>query len=268
MGLTKQILLLSDLHVGSLWGLWPPGFETIDDRFGDAVKFTLNTTQKNLWKHWQKMINSVNPDCIILNGDLIDGLQWRERGRGLVTPNLSWQIEACIAVLDTLPKCPMYFTQGTGYHELEDGRPVEKAIADDFDGQFGDELIVEECGIRLFCRHHIGASQSTWQYMTTAPARDHMLLYLNKSADKYGAIDVAVFSHRHSFVAACYVSGMALVTPCWQTKTPYAVKKGIVSPPDIGWVTLNIDNRRHIAIDRNGITHLQRPCKIVGRDRK
>jgi hypothetical protein len=61
---------------------------------------------------------------------------------------------------------------------------------------------------------------------------------------------------------------MALVTPCWQTKTPYAVKKGIVSPPDIGWVTLNIDNQKKIAIDRNGITHLQRPCKVVGRDRK
>jgi hypothetical protein len=90
-----------------------------------------------------------------------------------------------------------------------------------------------------------------------------MLLYLNKSAEKYGPIDVAVFSHRHMFVASEFNSGIALVTPCWQTKTPYAVMKGIVSPPDIGWLMLHIQNKKCITIDRSGISHLEKPCKVV-----
>ena len=48
--------------------------------------------------------------------------------------------------------------------------------------EFGDELVVEECGIRLFCRHVIGTSQGSWQYMTTAPAKEQMLLYLNQAS--------------------------------------------------------------------------------------
>jgi hypothetical protein len=141
-------------------------------------------------------------------------------------------------------------------------------IAREFKGEYGDELVVEECGIRLFCRHTISSSMSTWQYMATAPGRDHMLLYLNKSPDKYGQIDVAVFSHRHQFVCVQFSSGIALVTPCWQSKTPYAVKRGMVGVPEIGWVMLNIEGNRKIMVDTSGIATVVRPCKVVGRDGK
>ncbi len=228
-----------------------------------------NAVQVNIWEHWKRMLRVLKkekPDCIIFNGDLVEGLQKREYARGLVTPEVSIQTAACAMIINTLPKVPMYFTQGTDYHEMADGTPVEKWIAAQFHAEFGDELIVEECGIRLFCRHAIGISQSTWQYHTTAPARDQMLLYLNQSSEKYGKIDVAVFSHRHQFVAAQFASGIALVTPCWQGKTIYAVKKGIITPPHIGWVTLHIDNPKRIAIDTSGIANVVRPCKVVGRD--
>ena len=105
-----------------------------------------------------------DPECIILNGDLIDGNQWREKGRGLVTPNLTWQSEACLDILDTLPKVPMYFTQGTGYHELADGLPVEEHLAKEMGGEFGDDLIIDECGIRMQVGHTISSSSSSWQY--------------------------------------------------------------------------------------------------------
>jgi hypothetical protein len=58
----------------------------------------------------------------------------------------------------------------------------------------------------MFARHVISSSSSTWQYMATAPGRVHLLLYVNKGhegeegEEKYGPIDVAVFSHRPQFV--------------------------------------------------------------------
>jgi predicted phosphodiesterase len=264
----KTILLLSDLHVGSKYGLWPPNFTCTNSRTDMVEDIPQNAVGKVIWDHWKKMLKALKdqkPDCIILNGDLIEGDQRKEKGRGLITPELPVQIKACIACLKTLPDVPMYFTGGTDYHQLPDGISADLHIADQFNAAFGDELIIEECGIRLFCRHAIGMSQSTWQYMTTAPARDQMLLYLNQSTEKYGRIDVAVFSHRHQFVAAQFASGIALVTPCWQGKTVFAVKKGIISPPHIGWVTLHIDNPKRIAIDTSGIANVIRPCKVVGR---
>ncbi len=264
----NRILLLSDLHVGSKWGLWPPNFRAKSARTDEIEEIPQNDVNKAIWDHWQAMLKQIRkekPECIILNGDLIEGLQKREYGRGLMTPELSQQVAACIKVLKTLPKVPTYFTAGTDYHQYLNGESTDIHIANEFNAQFGDELIVEECGIRLFCRHAIGMSQSTWQYMTTAPARDQMLLYLNQSAQKYGRVDVAVFSHRHQFVAAQFASGIALVTPCWQGKTVFAVKKGIISPPHIGWVTLHIDNPKRIAIDTSGIANVVKPCKVVGR---
>ena len=265
--MTGRILLLSDLHTMSLWGMMPPNFQAEDPRTGQWNRYVPNGTQTKLWKHWEKMLTVLKknkPDCIIFNGDLIDGLQKKGYGRGVVSTDIGLQVKACIEIIKTLPKVPMFFTQGTPYHENADGTPVEQYIAERFKGEDGDQLIVETCGIRLFCRHAIGMSSSTWQFFTTAPARDQMLLYLNKNPEIYGDIDVAVFSHRHQFVAAQFNSGLSLVTPCWQTMTPYAVMKGLVSPPDIGWVMLNIENRKCITIDRNGITHIERPAKVVG----
>jgi predicted phosphodiesterase len=265
---TKRILLLSDLHVGSKWALWPPGFTSPNARSDMTDEIPQNAVNAAIWAHWKKMLaylKKERPDCIILNGDLIEGNQHREYGRGLMTPDIGVQMEACIKVIKTLPKVPMYFTAGTDYHQLKDGTNVDLAISKTFNADFGDELVVEECGIRLFCRHAIGISNSSWQYMATAPGRDQMLLVLNKSEEKYGPIDVAVFSHRHQFVAPQFRSGIALVTPCWQGKTVFAVKKGIVGVPDIGWVMLHI-SENWIAVDASGIATVVRPCKVVGRD--
>ena len=94
-----------------------------------------------------------------------------------------------------------------------------------------------------------------------------MLLYLNKSPEKYGPIDVAVFSHRHQFVEVHFSSGMALVTPCWQSKTPYSsIRQGIVGVPEIGWVMLHVYGPKEIIVDTTGIATVVRPCQVVGRD--
>lgn len=267
----RRILLLSDLHFGSKYAPWPEGIEEEDSR-GLITPIPPNTVNQAINAHWNKMLKSIEkqpPDAVIFNGDLIEGNQYREGGRGLMTLYLDTQIRACIkgiqSIQDLIPDVPFYFTAGTDYHQMPDKTSADQFIAKHFNGEFADEMVIEECGIRLFCRHTISSSMSTWQYMATAPGRDHMLLYLNKSPEKYGSIDVAVFSHRHQFVCVHFSSGIALVTPCWQSKTPFAVKKGMVGVPEIGWVTLHIHNNKRIAVDTSGIATVVRPCKVVGR---
>ena len=84
----KDILILSDMHVGSLWGLWPPDFEADDPRGDNRLKFIQNHTQKQLWKHWKTMADKVKPEIIIFNGDLIDGQQRRSVGREVVASRI------------------------------------------------------------------------------------------------------------------------------------------------------------------------------------
>lgn len=263
----KRILLLSDLHVGSKYGLWPPNFSAENPRTDEIESYPQNNVNKAIWAHWLTMLKVLKkdkPDCIILNGDLIEGTQDKEKGRGLVTPEISVQVKACLKVLKTLPNVPMYFTAGTDYHQMSGGESADLHIAEAMGGKYGDELIVNACGIRLFCRHTISSSMSTWQYMATAPGRDHMLLYLNKSPEKYGKIDFAVFSHRHQFVCVQFSSGFAIVTPGWQSTTRYAVKKGITGLPEIGWVVLHVESPHKITVDTSGVACVVRPCKEVG----
>jgi hypothetical protein len=265
----REILILSDMHVGSLWGLWPPDFETDDPRSDDRLKFIQNQTQKKLWSHWKHMIEATNPEIIIFNGDLIDGQQKRGVGRGLVTPYLEHQIAACTDIIHTLPEVPLYFTQGTEYHELPDGSAAEQYIAKEFQADFGDDLLIDECGIRMHVGHQIPVSGTTWQYRTTPLARDLLLLALNSAEEKYGKVDVAIRSHAHYYCACSFASQLGVITPCWQTRTNYAVKKDLVTPPDIGYITLLVENRKNIMINRSGIINQPvKPCRVVGRDRK
>lgn len=278
----KKILLLSDLHVGSAYGLWPEGMEEEDPQNGDIKPIPPTNVNKKIGAHWNLMLDKIRaspPQVVLFNGDLIEGPQDFERGKGLLTRNIDLQEEACWkfiqSVRDAAPKAVFYFTAGTGYHQRSDGHSVDRHIARHFNSEFGNELVIEECGIRIFARHVISSSSSTWQYMATAPGREHLLLYVNKGKEgeegeeKYGPIDVAVFSHRHQFVVVGFPSGIALVTPCWQSKTPFAsVKKGLMGVPDIGWVILEIHGPKKILIDKTGIKTVVRPCRIVGRDRK
>jgi len=165
----------------------------------------------------------------------------------------------------------MFFTKGTGYHSVGTGTerdPIERYIAKHFGGEYGDELLIDECGIRTYARHFIPFSKATWQYWTTPVSRDVLLLQVNRAKEKYGNVSLAGFSHAHYFASSLFASCLAFVSPCWQTKTPYAADKGIITPPDIGWLTLHIKNEKAIMVDRSGITHLGYPCQIVGREKE
>lgn len=253
-----------------------------DPQNGDIKPLLPSNVNRKIGEHWNLMLKTIRahpPEVVIFNGDLVEGPQDFERGKGLITRNIDKQEEACHKMIQTIrdaaPKAVFYFTAVTGYHQRSDGHSVDRHIAKHFNSEFGNELVIEECGIRIFARHVISSSSSTWQYLATAPGREHLLLYVNKGhegeegEEKYGSIDVAVFSHRHQFVEVAFPSGIALVTPCWQSKTPFAsVKKGLMGVPDIGWVILEVFSPKKILVDKTGIKTVVRPCKIVGRDGK
>ena len=258
----KKILLLGDMHIGSLYAPWPEKF-----RAGDHLYGQVSESNRKLYKYWRSMIPKVKDvDAIIFNGDICDGVQGKSAGLGTVTTDLRVQIGACAEMIGGLPNVPKYFTKGTPYHS-EQNRPLDESVCIEVDGTYGPELVVEECGIRLHCQHHLSTTQSIWIYEPTGLARDMMLVAIQNEADKYGDVDFLVRSHRHRFVGVMFATSMGVCTPGWQSKTIYAVDKGLLSLPSIGWVVIRVHDD-HISVDRSGIAHVVRPCKVVGRDKK
>lgn len=118
----KKILVLNDLHVGSSFGLLPPEFM---DTAGNVHQ--QNVGQKYLWERFTQTLKRIQPqkiDAIVINGDLYDGMQPKNKGIPLTLHRWPDQREAAVKVLEevrnTFPKTEWFFVEGTPYHEERD----------------------------------------------------------------------------------------------------------------------------------------------------
>ena len=268
-----RILAFSDLHLGSNYAVWPKGFKYEDKKNGEVDTWNINNLQKELWRVFTYMVKKAETcDIIIANGDLIDGPQQKGWGKGVKTPDIAVQIAACEYMLKMLPDIPIYFTQGTEYHS-GGAMPAEQQIAKDlgFEDNYGDDLCIDECGIRTYACHNVPTTKSVWMYRPTPLARDLMLLALSSAPDQYGQVDLMVRSHAH-YKCGVTLGGMTgVITPCFQTRTPYAVKNSLITPPDIGFCIIEIDGGLCKRKSVNPLFYSEkigRPCKVVGREAK
>jgi len=238
----KKGLVISDLHALSYYAPMPDRFE-IEDRNGDVIRYQPSKTQRELNRAWKDMCSSGHYDFALINGDVCDGPQRKSMGKNVITNDLSAQVDAAVELLRMIDTDKFYFTQGSEYHCMED-RPLEGVVADKIGGTFSDDIILEVEDVRIHASHNVPVSGSSWQYRSTPLARDLLLYALNNSPKEYGRIDVVIRSHAHYYVAVEFPNQLGIITPCWQTRTPYAVKRDLVSPPNIGYVTLEIDGNR------------------------
>ena len=242
----------------SYHGLMPERME-IEDRTGDVIAYVPSNTQKQLLKAWKEMCKEHYDFCIV-NGDVCDGPQRKSMGKGVVTSDLKIQIDAAVELLNMVDADSFFFTMGSEYHCMDD-RPLEQVISERMNGTYGDDLIIEVEDVRIHASHNIPVSSSSWQYRSTPLARDLLLLELNNSAKRYGKIDVAIRSHAHYYVTVGFKRQFGIITPGWQTRTPFAVKRDLISPPDIGYIELFVDGND--AWHRGRFFNIGPPSKTV-----
>jgi hypothetical protein len=239
----KQILVLSDFHAGSMYGLLPPNFVSIN---GNPIQ--QNAGQKYLYDCFIKTLNKVMSrpiKYIVINGDLIDGLQKKSNAVPLTLHLLEDQRAAALALLqevkDRFPNAEWYFIGGTPYHE------PEGEVA-----QIATELLGSPQVVRRTLRLQTGKSVITFHhevsfsggFVKSASLEKELLSDLIAHAT-HGWItsDAQIRSHCHYFRYVGTPSKLAMVTPCWQLQTDFVTKN---SPnktiPDIGAVVLTIDD--------------------------
>jgi len=236
------------MHTFSHWALIHPDYIGKDRRTGmNDVQYVPNTIQQFTFKHWSDMCRKCkHVDSVIVNGDIVDGNDRHNKG-SVGNDLLMEQCNMATMLLEMLPQdVPMFITKGTNFHSGYN--PIaEQVIAENLGAHYADECIIETCGLRIYANHHIAHTQYK------AGALERKINQVSAVERYYGNIDVVLRAHNHQFMSVVSRDHVAIMTPGWQHKTPYAVDKDLITPPDIGYVQLVVDDNQLICIDRRGV---------------
>jgi hypothetical protein len=231
-----RLRVLSDLHIGSRWGLWPPGMVM---RGEPLPQSDVNAA---IWQIWQRMSDAPVPDVIIMNGDILNGANPRGGGEGVkaVEPDAE-QIAAAEILSPLLTGKPHYWLYGTPYHEK-----ATELLAKHLGARpWNTGALVEHVGdlsvpghILNIAHHPEGRSVL---YTGTSMERAVMLSLVSEASGR-GRCDIIIRSHWHRY--HLYQSGGKTVvqTPGWQVQTPREIMLSYFRyTPEIGWVDLVLE---------------------------
>lgn len=205
----KNVVIISDLHCGSIFGLTPAGWH-----FNKREKYY--SMQKESWeayltmtKDWQK------PDVLICNGDMIDGRQKKQGGAELITNDRNVQVDMATIAIKRWNAAKIFMTYGTTYHTSGEGEDFEYTIAQQVGAEIGGRLFINIEGIMFDVRHKIGTSLIPHGRGTSLLRA--MMWNLMKSADKSEPkANIIVRSHAHYHIWIEQVSRIMTITPALQ----------------------------------------------------
>ena len=211
----RRVVCLSDLHVGSRWGLWPADFET-----ADGHPIPPSPEQRMLLNFWEDFeLFAKGADTVILAGDICQGNNRKAWGQGTVTPDLEEQVQAAVALLEPLCRGRKVFgVLATQYHDSLDtslDHAVIRALGGKFLRATGDILLEgPDKVVRVF---HGGASP--WMYRGGYLDKQSQLLDAAIGrGDIPHKIDAVVSGHWHAFDCLVKPHRTLMKLPGWQYK--------------------------------------------------
>ena len=248
-----SILAIADTHIGSRFSLWPPNF------IGKAgQKYPQNKAQKRLYRYWLNLSKSANDfgiEELWVVGDVIQGLNYKERGRFLVVSDLDDQINAAVLAirdfLKELPDVKVRIWSGTMYHESVDFR-VHMRLAEKLSEYgFYSEFQGGYSFIKLpytekyaFVTHHASAAVI---YPHTPMQRDIRWFKVRMAEGKLPPVKIIIRAHKHMFDLVDDKPIHAFQLPCFTLFQPYdrALKMYPMYQTDIGglFITMREDGR-------------------------
>ena len=253
----KNIVCISDTHVGGRTGICPPVVNLDDGGTYHPSKY-----QKILlewWNHfWSEFVPSVTkgePYYVVHNGDCVDGAPHHSVAQ--ISHLMDDQVTAAVDLMKPVlanKKCAGYFhIRGTEAHvgksaELEERTAKILGAIPNEDGQHARyDLWVQIGGTErrhlIHFLHHIGTTGST-HYESSAVMGELAAELVEAARWGERAPDAIVRSHRHRAIEVRIPTDIgwrsAVVTPAWQLKTPFAWKipGARLAPPQIGGIVL------------------------------
>jgi hypothetical protein len=236
--MTKQaVVVISDLHIGSHQGLCPPTGIRLDE--GNQI--TQTKIQGYVWEcfvHFMRTfvpltIKGCDKVALVVNGDVIDGNH--HNATNLVT-NVEMQARAAIEILAPYAEMSTQFIMvrgteahgGSGEQQTERIAASLKAVQDPDTGAYSWWQYWMEAGsvVHQFA-HHISTTSSA-AYESSAPMRELAASLVESAQWGQRQPQVVWRSHRHRFIPVAIPSSNGriecIITPAWQTRTPYVEK--------------------------------------------
>ena len=218
----KKILIIGDLHCGSMCGLTPPDWFISKGR--DA-KFA--NLQREMWDSYLEMCSEFGKvDALIVNGDVIDGKGARSGGTEQLTSDMFEQCDMAVAALNEIKADMLMFTYGTPYHtSSQSGEDFDKEVANRMGGAIDDELNVDVNGLVFNIKHKVGSSLNPAN--RAAPVgRQRMRNALESLGTESKPCDVYVRSHVHYFSFCGEADWYAFTLPALQSSsTKYGARQ-------------------------------------------
>jgi hypothetical protein len=256
---TNNIVVVSDLHAGCKLALCPPEGVPLDD----GGKYMPSKFQRKLWAMWREFWDEwvpgatrKEPFTVVINGDAVDGVHHNSTTQ--ISHNLLDQSRAAYSILAPIvDRCKgrIYLVRGTEAHvgtsaKEEEALGERLGIKPNAEGQYARWDLWKELGKGKLVHflHHIGSTGSQ-AYEATAVHKELVEEYVEAARWRRVPPDVIVRSHRHRYIETTVATGtetgetgrgIAVVTPAWQAKTPFAWKipGGRLSTPQFGGVVI------------------------------
>jgi len=249
----RNLVVVSDLHVGCRLGLCHPEGAALDD----GGRYEPSRLQRVVWAWWEEFwtrwvpeVTHGEPYAVVINGDAIEGVHHRA-----TTPwshHLGDQTRHCLEILRPIAaraQGRIYLIRGTEAHvgisaaeEERMGRELG-AIPDDQGQTARWELWIRIGGQLCHFLHHIGTT-SSGQHESSAVNAEMAAMFLDAGTWTNEPPRVIVRSHRHRMIEvrrpAQHGQTIVCVTPGWQLKTPFAwkVAGARVTQPQIGGIVI------------------------------
>lgn len=233
-----SVVLISDLHCGSVFGLTPKEYWEADpDRM---------SMQKESWEAYLDIVSAWKyPDFLCINADCIDGSQSKQGGAELTTPDRNIQVEMAVKCIEKWKARRHIMTYGSGYHVSSGAEDFEYNIANDekIKATIGGRLYFEIDGIVWDMRHAVGASAIPHGRAT--PLLREVMWDLIKEAEATGPkVDIVVRSHVHYYVYVETGEKIALTTPALQLSRGRFGSRQCTGETHWGAVRFRIKNRK------------------------
>ena len=251
--MTKKILIIGDMHVGSDVAIMPAEIQSLKTERENSQLIKASPVQLKILDKWHEMIdNEGKVDGIILNGDLVEGYNKKNNGLGTWSCDMDTQARAAKMLIQEIKYKKLYGTQGSLYH-TNNNISVDKLVVEGLGGTFSHDLALKCDSVRIHASHKVGVSGSTWQYRTTPIARELVMSELNSM--EFGKFNIVVRSHTHYYCAVQFGSSLGIICPCWKGRDEYVRLLGMSYSPSIGYVILEIDGKNYTW--RHNIMHLR-----------
>jgi hypothetical protein len=266
----NNLVVVSDIHAGCRLALCPPGGVPLDD----GGTYHPSPLQLKMWAMWREFWDVFVPRAtrkepfgVVINGDVVDGVHHNSTTQ--ISHNLMDQATIAQMILAPVAKAcqgRLWMVRGTEAHvgqsaATEEG--IAKAIGaiPNAEGQCARWDLWKSIGPGKLVHflHHIGTTGSQ-AYEATAVHKELVEEFVEAARWHRDAPSIIVRSHRHRYIEDTIATGsstgetcraIAVVTPGWQAKTPFAWKipGARLSTPQFGGLVLRwVDDDRQIFV--------------------